>query len=377
MNIKGLEEKRNDLKSQMSEMLETAKTETRALTEEEVSKFDELEKEIQNIDATIEREEKMNNMEEKKIKVEEVKETVEEREEREFKELILSKRAGELVAGNTGAVIPTTIANKIMTKVYDICPILEKSTRYNVKGNLELPYYDVSINTITMAYATEFTALSSSAGSFNKIELTGYLAGALTLISNSLINNSNFDIVNFVINEMAKSIAKFLEKELLVGTTGKVAGLSGVTQTVTTASATAITADEVIKLKDTVKDAYQNNGIFIMSNATRTALRLLKDGNNRYLLQDDVTAPFGSTLLGKPVYVSDNMEDIASGKTTIYYGDMSCLATKFSENVNIQVLREKYADAHATGVIGWVEFDAKVSDAQGIAKLVQKTAAAS
>lgn len=374
MNRKGLEEKRNDLKSQMSALLETSKTEERAMTEEEVSKFDELEQEIKNIDATIEREEKIESMEEKEIKVEESQESVEVKEERAFKEYILNERAGELVAGNKGAVIPTTIANKIMTKVYDICPILERSTKYNVKGNLELPFYDEKSSAITMAYASEFTALSSKAGSFDKIELTGFLAGALTLVSNSLINNSNFDIVNFVINEMAKAIARFIEKELLVGTSGKVAGLSGVTQTVTTGSATAITADEVIKLKDTVKDAYQNNGMFIMSNATRTALRLLKDGNNRYLLQDDVTAPFGATLLGKPVYVSDNMDDIAGGKTTIYYGDMSCLATKFSENVNIQVLRERYADSHATGVIGWVEFDAKVADAQGIAKLVQKSA---
>ena len=372
MNRKGLEEKRNDLKSQMSALLETAKTEERAMSEEEVAKFDELENEIKNIDATIEREEKVENMEEKEIVVEETQETVEEKEERAFKEYIISERAGELTATNNGVLIPTTVAKKIMTKVYDICPILERSTKYNVKGNLELPFYDESSNTITMAYATEFTALSSKVGSFGKIELSGFLAGALTLISNSLINNSNFDIVNFVIDEMAKAIAKFIEKELLVGTSGKVAGLTGVTQTITAGSATAITADEVIKLKDAVKDAYQAKGIFIMSNATRTALRLLKDGNDRYLLQDDVTAPFGATLLGKPIYVSDAMADAKAGATTIYYGDMSCLATKFSEAVNINVLREKYADLHATGVIGWVEFDAKVADAQGIAKLVQK-----
>lgn len=370
MNRKGLEEKRNDLKSEMLSMLDSAKAEERALTKDEVAKFDQMEDEIKNIDATILREEKRENMEEKEIKKENL--TQEERDYKAFEGYIRSERAGELVAGTTGAVIPTTIANKIMTQVYDICPILERSTKYTTKGKLELPKYDEKTTAITMAYATEFTSLSSKAGSFDKIELSGFLAGALTLVSNSLINNSNFDVVNFVINEMAKAIARFIEKELLVGTSGKVEGLSGVTNKVTTASATAITGDEVIKLKDAVKDVYQNKAIWIMSNATRTALRLLKDGNNRYLLQDDVTSPFGATLLGKPVYVSDNMADIKAGATTIYYGDMSCLATKFSEDVNIQVLKERYADAHATGVVGWVEFDAKVSDAQGIASLVQK-----
>jgi HK97 family phage major capsid protein len=91
----------------------------------------------------------------------------------------------------------------------------------------------------------------------------------------------------------------------------------------------------------------------------------------RYLLQDDISSPFGTTLLGKPVYVSDNMPEIATGNMTIAYGDFKGLAVKFSEEINIQVLREKYADEHADGVIGWFEFDAKIADQQMIATLVQ------
>ena len=136
------------------------------------------------------------------------------------------------------------------------------------------------------------------------------------------------------------------------------------------ASQTAITADEVITLQGKVKDAFQANAIWIMSPNTRDALRLLKDDVGRYLLQDDITAPFGKVLLGKPVYVSDNMADIGAGNTVIYYGDMKGLATKFSEDMNIQVLREKYATQHAVGVVGWLEFDSKVEDAQKITKLV-------
>jgi HK97 family phage major capsid protein len=100
----------------------------------------------------------------------------------------------------------------------------------------------------------------------------------------------------------------------------------------------------------------------------------LKSTTGYYLLNDDVSSPFGTTLLGKPVYVSDNMEDMAAGKTAIYYGDLTGLATKFSEEMNIEVLREKYATQHAVGVVGWFEFDAKVEDAQKIAKLVMASA---
>ena len=173
---------------------------------------------------------------------------------------------------------------------------------------------------------------------------------------------------------MAEDIARFIEHELLIGTSNKVTGLSTLTNAVTTAAGTAITADEVVKLKDSVKDVYQNNAIWIMSPATRTALRLLKGSDGHYLLNDDISSPFGTVLLGKPVYVSDNMPDIKAKATTIYYGDMTGLATKFSENITTQVLREKYADEHATGVISWFEFDSKVQDAQKLAKLVMASA---
>ena len=107
-----------------------------------------------------------------------------------------------------------------------------------------------------------------------------------------------------------------------------------------------------------------------MSPETLTTISLLKDSNGRYLLQDDITNDFGYTLLGKPVYESDNMDEIGAGNTPVYYGDMSGLATKFVEELEIEVLREKYADQHAVGVVAWMEFDSKVEDAQKISKLV-------
>ena len=197
----------------------------------------------------------------------------------------------------------------------------------------------------------------------------------ITLISRSLINNAQFNIVDFIVERMAYAIKRFIEDQLLNGydtstLSDGVEGLSTLTNSVTAAATTAITADEVVKLHDAIKDDFQANAIWIMSPATRTALRTLKSTTGYYLLNDDISTPFGTTLLGKPVYVSDNMPDMAAGKTAIYYGDMRGLATKFSEDMSIEVLREKYATMHAVGVVGWLEFDAKVEDAQKIAKLV-------
>lgn len=377
MELKKLLEQRADLQAEMEALLNTAKTEERAMTDEESQKFDDLEKQIKAIDGTIEREERARNMEKKEIQGQEVEERAV-LEERAFENYIRGKVEERsdvnMAVGDNGAVIPSSIANKIIKKVYDICPIYQLATRYNVGGTLNIPYYDETTQKIEMAYATEFTDLESTSGKFASIELKGFLAGALTKVSKSLINNSQFDIVNFVINAMAEAISRWIEKELLNGTTNKVAGLSTVTQKVDAASATAVTADELIDLQEAVPDAYQGQAIWIMNKATRTAIRKLKDQEGNYILNKDATAKWGYTLFGKDVYTSDNMPTMAAGNTAIYYGDMSGLAVKLSEAMNIEVLREKFATQHAVGVVGWIELDSKVENAQKIAKLVMKTA---
>lgn len=376
---KELMEKKNDLITRAEEVLNKAKGEKRELTEAEAEELAEIRDNVRRIIKSlgITRDFSEIEAEEGKKEAEEEVKTEEEKvEERAFEDYIrgnvLNERANNLTpAANSGGVtIPTTIANRIIKKVYDICPILERSSKYNVKGKLEIPYYDESTTSINVAYATEFVDLSSNVGAFTNIELTGYLAGALSLISRSLINNSQFDIVGFVVDRMAYDIARFIEGELLNGTNDKVEGLSGLTNTKTAASSSAITSNELIELQAQVKDVFQPDAIWIMSPATRTAIRELKDNMGRYLLQDDISLPFGKSLLGKPVYVTDNMSDIAAGKTVVYYGDMRGLATKFNEDINIEVLRERYAPQHAYGIVGWLEFDSKVQDNQMIAGLV-------
>lgn len=384
LSYKNLVELKNDKINQAEKILADAEVNKRALTEDEAEELAEIRDDVKRIKEALKISDELDDSKGKQPKQEptpaggEPKPTQEQQDTRAFENFIrgrvVHERAGELTKTDNGSVIPITIAQQIVKKVYDVSPILEKSQKYNVKGKLQIPYYDTTEGGITVAYAEEFTPLTSSNGKFKNIELDGFLAGALSKISNSLINNSQFDIVSFVVNQMGEDIARFIEHELLIGTASKVDGLSKLTNSVTTAAATAITSDEVVKLKDSIKDTFQNNAIWIMSPATRTALRLLKGSDGHYLLNDDISSPFGTVLLGKPVYVSDNMPDIAGDKTVIYYGDMTGLATKFSENITTQVLREKYADEHATGVISWFEFDSKVQNAQKLAKLVMASA---
>ncbi len=380
--LKGLTEQRAELVAQMKELTSLAETEKRAFSKEEDEKFDELDAKVKALDATIE---KMNrarnlpdNMNNSSPDDGDEKEKTEERAFAAYiRGEVLSERADtNLTAGDNGAVIPSSIASRIIKKVHDICPIYQMAVKYNVGGTLSIPYYDEETTKITMGYATEFTELESSSGKFKSIELKGFLAGVLSKVSRQLINNSQFDIVSFVVSAMAESVSRWLEKELLNGTKDKIDGLgSGVTQTVTAAGATTVKADELIDLQETVPDVFQAGAVWIMNRKTRAAIRKLKDGDGNYLLNRDATAKWGYTLFGKDVYTSENMPEMAAGNTAVFYGDMSGLAVKLSESLSIEVLREKYATQHAVGVVGWIEVDAKVENAQKIAKLVMKASA--
>ena len=374
-DLKGLMEQRADLVEELKTITDTAEMEKRALSEDEEKKFDDIEGKIKKIDSTIERMERARNIpavkkQEESKKDEDNKEQLEERAfEAYVRGEVFQERADvNLTPGDNGAVIPSSIAGKIIKKVHDICPIYQLATKYNVGGTLSIPYYDETDGNITMAYATEFTDLESTSGKFKSIELKGFLAGALSKISKSLINNSQFAIVPFVVNEMAASISRWIENELLNGTTDKIEGLSKVSG-ITAKSSTAVTSDELIDVQEEIPDVFQANAIWIMNKKTRTAIRKLKDNDGNYILNKDATSRWGYTLFGKDVYTSENMPEMAAGNRAILYGDISGLAVKISETMNIEVLREKYATQHAIGVVAWMELDSKVENSQKITGL--------
>ena len=377
MNLKKLLELRNDKVVALQALMNKAKTEERAMTTEEMTSFETLEGEIAGLDKTIKAEERARNIT-LSVVTDEKKEELraEEVEERAFANYIrgavTENRAEVLSTSANGAVIPKTIAAKIIEKVKDISTIYQKATKYNAKGELVFPVYDETTEKITMAYAAEFSALTSTSGKFTSVSLTGFLAGALTKISLSLVNNSDFDLVNYVIGKMAEAIADWLDKECLVGTSAKMTGALSTTTIKTTASGTAITADELIALKLAVKKRFQANANFIMHPNTYEVIAKMKDGQNNYLVINDFTTGFEPRLLGKEIELDENMPVIALGAKAILYGDFSGLAVKIAEDVNIQVLKEKYADEHALGVIAWVEVDSKVLEPQKIAVLTMK-----
>lgn len=381
MNFKKLIEKRNDLVAKMDELVKVADTETRALNEDETKKFEELRAEVANIDKTLElaKEERsmMNTPEDKKAEV--TGKAKEQAEERAFANFLRTGATSfndvetrsdvNLGKGDNGVVVPATIAARIIKTVKNIAPIIQNSDFYDVKGDLVFVVDDESTTKTTCNYVAEFQELESTSGKFKAVTLKGNIAGVLVKVSKSLINNAGFDIVNYVVTKVADSIAQFLEGEMINGTT-KIEGLLNGKQVVTAAGATAVTADDLIDLQLKVPQQYRGNGCFIMNPKTFAACAKLKDGQGQYLLNKDITGAFGYTLLGRPVFESDNMPEVATKKAAVVFADLMGYATKISgDSAEITILQERFATQYAVGVAGYVEVDGKIVDQQRIAVL--------
>lgn len=366
------------------------KTVTRSLSSDEQKEFDTLETQVSDVNATIQR---IKALEEQEVEPGDPQdpnadpnaaETDAQREEREAKDFVQyirsaasGKETRDLDLGSNGAIVPKTIANKIIARVYDISPVVEQANRYMTKGTVEVPQYAPdagnSDSDIAMAYSAEFDELTASVGAFGSVTLGNNLAGALAKVSNSLVNNTDIDVVAKIVELMAQAVARFLEKELLIGTSGKALGTTAVpaAQIVTTASATAIAADELIDLRNKVKQAFRSNGFYVFHQDVITGLEKLKDSNGQYLFNTNkAEGAWAGTFGGYKVFASDSCPTIAATARVGYFVNPgAALSLRMAPDLEIQVLRELFATSHATGVVAWVDFDTDTENTQAVSIL--------
>lgn len=377
--LKQLMEQRKTLHAQLQAILDRAKTENRALTDEENTQFENLEKQIADIDRTIAAENRARNIGDPNPAGEEGngEPSVEELEERAFADyirgVVMENRSGEIqmTQGNNGAIVPTTIANRIIMAVRDMVPFLQLADVVSTNGKLSVPVYgEDNQNFINADYVDEGTDLTDNVGKFSSIDLTGFVIGALSLVSNKLKDNTDIDVVEFIVNKVAEAMAEKLEKEFVLGTTNKITGILSAIRGVTAASSSAITYDELVSLKHSLKQRFRKNANWIMAPETYTQICKLKDNNGLpYFAEADYK------ILGLPVLESDSMPAAAAGSKPVVCADLSGYTIKATKAVEVSVLREKFATKNMIGILAFGEFDGKITDSKKIAVLTMAAAA--
>lgn len=228
----------------------------------------------------------------------------------------------------------------------------------------------------TAQWTAENAAYTESNPSFGQKQIDAFKLTDLCRVSVELLQDSAFDIEDYLMKEFARAFGIAEEEAFCVGTgTNQPTGIftaKGGTVGVTTASATAITVDEVISLVYALKSPYRRNAKFLMHDATVSLLRKLKDSNGVYLWQPSVQAGEPDRLLGYEIYTSPYVPTAAAGALTVAFGDFKNYWIGDRAGRTVQRLNELYATNGQIGYVATERVDGKVILPEGIQLLKMK-----
>jgi len=227
------------------------------------------------------------------------------------------------------------------------------------------------------SWVDEEGTITDSDDAFSQVSIGAYKLGTLIKVSNELLNDSAFNLEAYITKEFARRIGTKEEEAFFVGDgSGKPTGIfnstGGADVGVTAASATAITADELIDLFHSLKAPYRKNAVWLVNDSTVKAIRKLKDNNNNYLWQPGLTAGQPDTILGRPVYTSSYVPTIAAGAKTIAFGDFSYYWIADRQGRIFKKLSELYAANDQTGFVATQRVDGKLILPEAVKVLKQK-----
>lgn len=229
----------------------------------------------------------------------------------------------------------------------------------------------------TASWVDEEGAITESDDAFNQVSIGAYKLGTLIKVSNELLNDSVFNLEQYISKEFARRIGNKEEDAFFNGDgSGKPVGIfhstGGAQVGVTTASTSAITADEVIDLFYSLGAPYRKNAVWVVNDATVKAIRKLKDGNGNYLWQPALTSGTPDTLLGRPVKTSAYVPTIASGAKVIAFGDFGYYWIADRQGRVFKKLSELYAATDQTGFAATQRVDGKLILPEAIKVLQMK-----
>lgn len=378
-NLKKLLEKRSLLLADMNKLTDAALTAERSMDEAELAEFNKLKEQVADLNKTIEALEALAAEEPKEAPAEPESteerslESTEELETRALAAYIRATAAGnqtrDLDIGSNGGILGKTVVNKIITKAIEISPILSQAQKFLSRGNLTVPVWGDGIQ---VAYRKQFKKLTASIANMEAVDLKSYLMGALVVLDKALLNETDIDLTSYVIERMAEALSSFLDTEFLTGSTAEdeIKGISAATKVLTANAANAITADELLKLRDMIPSKKRSGAMYVMRPETITACQLLKDGDGTYLLQKDATSEWGYSIFGHPVYPADGMPEMGAGNNAVVFINAHRgVGFKAAKDIEVSVLKELFADQYGLGLAAWCQADVEVIDTECCAVL--------
>ena len=380
--VKSQQELRANLTEQIRDVIESAETEGRGLDSAELQKIDRIEGDIRSADEAIEV--ATRNEERKAQAAEASREFVPTSEVRDEAEIFRAMSRGEVrshefaPSAETRATLvgtANTVPVDFLGQVYllarqvgpmlDVADVIQRSS-----GN------DLRIPTMT-AYSTaaqvaEGGAISDSEPTFSSVLLQPFKQAFIVKIANELLDDAGFNIQATIAEQAGNAIGTQVNSLATVGTgssqTEGIVVASGLG--VTAASASAITADELIELAYSTDGAVRRlPGVSFMANSsTIAAIRKLKDDDGRYIYDPQVGGP--DRLLGYDLVENVAMADIATGEKTVLFGHMPSYKL-VTTGLEVATSSDAYFANDVTAYRFVYRFDGKLTHAGHVKHLVQ------
>ncbi len=259
-------------------------------------------------------------------------------------------QVGELTEG--GYTVPDEFENQLIEALQEenimrgLVHVISTSS-----GDRKIP---LVTNYGSASWIEEEAQIPESDVAFNQITLGAHKLATAIRISQELLNDSAFDLASFIAHEFQRRAGAAEEEAILSGDgshkpIGLLHATLGAQVGVTTASTTAITADELIDLQHSLKSGYRRKAAFIMNDACIKAIRKLKDGQGQYLWQPSIREGVPDMILNTRVYMSNYMPLVEAGNKVVLYGDYSYYWLADRAGRTLQRLNELYAMTDQVG----------------------------
>lgn len=197
---------------------------------------------------------------------------------------------------------------------------------------------------------------------FGTVSLGAHKLSTIIKVSEELLNDSAFNLETYISSEFARRMGAAEELAFINGNgTGKPTGVINTAEVgITSASANAITTDEIIDLYHSLRTPYRKNAAFLANDSTIKAIRKLKDSNGQYLWQPGLQAGQPDTILNRPIHTSAYMPEIGGGNKILLFGDLKYYWIADRQGRSFQRLNELFAKNGQVGFRVFQRVDGKL-----------------
>lgn len=285
-------------------------------------------------------------------------------------EQAMFRTPGELRADMTTATDPAAIPTGFVSAV-EVAMIAEGGMREvsqvirTATGN-DLPFPTVNDTGNTGELVAEAVAVAELAAAISSLTIEAFTYSSKMIpLSLELLQDEAVNIESLVGGLAGQRIARILNTHLTTGDgAAKPKGVvTAATLGKTFAAVAAVTYLELLDLKHSVTGPYRRNARWMFKDSTLLALKKLVDSQNRPLWAAGIGEGSPDLLDGDPYTTNEDMAALATGNKTILYGDFSKYLLRDVLDVQLVVLRERYAEKRVVGMFAFSRHDGDLLDA--------------